>query len=67
MVAQGEEWKVREVSNFDESQWRGLDAHGGSWEMTLPASSSREVWGLDRDLSWPVLAAQVNDQCGAWG
>jgi hypothetical protein len=55
------------VSNFDKLQWRGLDTHSGSWEVTPPTSLNREVQGTEGDLSWPVLAAQVDDQYGTWG
>jgi hypothetical protein len=30
IVAHEGEWKVQEASNFNELQWRGPDAHGGS-------------------------------------
>jgi hypothetical protein len=55
------------ASNFDESHWRGPDAHSGSWEVTPPASPRREVRGMEEDSSWPALAAQVNEWCGTWG
>jgi hypothetical protein len=29
-VTHEEEWKAHEVHNFDESQWKGPDAHEGS-------------------------------------
>jgi hypothetical protein len=39
----------------------GLDAHGGSWEVTPPASPNREVWDVEGDLSWPALATQIDE------
>jgi hypothetical protein len=48
------------VSNFNKSQWQGLDTYGGSWEITPLISPSREVHAMEGDSSWPALATQVD-------
>jgi hypothetical protein len=40
--------------------------HNGSWAITPPVSLSVEVLGVEGDLSWPALAAQVDEHCGSW-
>jgi hypothetical protein len=67
MLVCEEEWKVKCVGNFNESQWGGSDMHGGSWEVTPPASPAGEIQSMEGDLSWPALATQVSKWCGSWG
>jgi hypothetical protein len=57
-VAREEEWKAREVHNFDELQWKGPDAPGTGWEVTplLGQWMSIAVFGYCHWLWWMLVA-----------
>jgi hypothetical protein len=59
--------KAHKASNFDGAQWRGDSTHGGSWDVTPPASPVQKVCSPETKLGWPGIASQINDQCRSWG